>query len=238
MAPAPTMSSSTSNGTSSKGMFGIDMPSTFSTNTELTLFFIGWKTNTPGAYFGTLIFLFALTFFTRFLGAWRRQLDLYWTRVAQEEIQKRQNASKKLKWEQHVKRRPESQLLPLSPVPPNCCDESGSISDDEWDDEKRSDMAEDSKNSNRKSLHERDDVPRSRKGWQASNPWTLRIDGPRALLEFVRALIGYMLMLAVMTFNVGVLFAVVGGILVGELLLGRYSAGGPGGWDEGSCHGE
>lgn len=45
-------------------------------------------------------------------------------------------------------------------------------------------------------------------------------------------------MLAVMTFNVGVLFAVVGGILVGELLLGRYSTGGSGGWDEGSCHGE
>ena len=44
-------------------------------------------------------------------------------------------------------------------------------------------------------------------------------------------------MLAVMTFNVGVLFAVVGGILVGELVLGRYSAGGSG-WDEGSCHGE
>lgn len=45
-------------------------------------------------------------------------------------------------------------------------------------------------------------------------------------------------MLAVMTFNVGVLFAVVGGILVGELFLGRYSAGGSAGWDEGSCHGE
>lgn len=45
-------------------------------------------------------------------------------------------------------------------------------------------------------------------------------------------------MLAVMTFNVGVLFSVVGGILVGELLLGRYSTGGSGGWDEGSCHGE
>jgi hypothetical protein len=45
-------------------------------------------------------------------------------------------------------------------------------------------------------------------------------------------------MLAVMTFNVGFLFAVLGGVLVGEALLGRFSNVGGGGttWDEGACH--
>jgi hypothetical protein len=42
-------------------------------------------------------------------------------------------------------------------------------------------------------------------------------------------------MLAVMTFNVGVFLGVLGGILVGELFLGRYTQGG-GGWQEGACH--
>jgi hypothetical protein len=40
-------------------------------------------------------------------------------------------------------------------------------------------------------------------------------------------------MLAVMSFNVGFLLAVLGGVLVGEMLFGRYSTGGHGGdWDE------
>lgn len=196
MAPTTTMSampSSTSNGAASKGMFGMDMPSTFSTDTELTLFFIGWRTNTAGAYFGTLVFLFALTFFTRFLGAWRRQLDLYWTRVAQEEIQKRRDAPQKLKRKRRVGRQTDSELQPLSPLPPNCCDGGDSMSGDDLDDEKRANAPRNSANSTQSSTYEQEDLPDSPKGWQASNPWTLRIDGPRALMEFVRALIGYIL---------------------------------------------
>lgn len=42
-------------------------------------------------------------------------------------------------------------------------------------------------------------------------------------------------MLAVMTFNVGVLCAVVGGIVVGELLLGRYAQPSLG-WQDDACH--
>jgi hypothetical protein len=37
-----------------------------------------------------------------------------------------------------------------------------------------------------------------------------------------------------MTFNVGLFIAIISGIVVGELLLGRYTAGG--GWEEGGCH--
>lgn len=39
-----------------------------------------------------------------------------------------------------------------------------------------------------------------------------------------------------MTFNVGVFVVVLFGVLVGELLLGRFSQGTPG-WQEGTCHG-
>jgi hypothetical protein len=42
-------------------------------------------------------------------------------------------------------------------------------------------------------------------------------------------------MLAVMTLNLGIFFAVLGGILVGELIFGRYIQG-YGGWQEGACH--
>jgi hypothetical protein len=191
MSAMPNMSNATSAQTASKGMFGMDMASTFSTDTELTLFFIGWKTNTPGAYFGTLVFLFALTFFTRFLGAWRRQLDLYWTRVAQKEIQKRRHAPKKLK-RKRFQQQGEFELQPLSPMPASCCD-GGESSGEELNDEKRTNVGENYTHSSHGSLYELEEIPKVQNGWQASNPWTLKIDGPRALMEFFRALIGYIL---------------------------------------------
>ena len=42
-------------------------------------------------------------------------------------------------------------------------------------------------------------------------------------------------MLAVMTYNVGFLFAVTGSVLLGELIFGRYTQGSRG-WQEGECH--
>lgn len=41
-------------------------------------------------------------------------------------------------------------------------------------------------------------------------------------------------MLAVMTFNVGFLVVIILGVIVGELVLGRFVGGDI--WEEGSCH--
>lgn len=41
-------------------------------------------------------------------------------------------------------------------------------------------------------------------------------------------------MLAVMTFNVGFLLVIILGVVVGELLFGRFVGGAM--WEEGSCH--
>ncbi|KFZ01588.1 hypothetical protein V500_00684 [Pseudogymnoascus sp. VKM F-4518 (FW-2643)] len=71
--------------------------------------------------------------------------------------------------------------------------------------------------------------------WQPSVRWSVKKDGLRAVMEFTRAFIGYILMLAVMTLNLGIFFTVLGGILVGELIFGRYTQG-YGGWQEGACH--
>ncbi|KAH8819107.1 Ctr copper transporter [Xylogone sp. PMI_703] len=54
-------------------------------------------------------------------------------------------------------------------------------------------------------------------------PWRLSTDPARALFDTVLAGVAYLLMLAVMTFNVGYFLSVLGGTFLGSLLLGRYS---------------
>ncbi|KAF2196509.1 hypothetical protein GQ43DRAFT_459093 [Delitschia confertaspora ATCC 74209] len=54
-------------------------------------------------------------------------------------------------------------------------------------------------------------------------PWRFSVDFPRALLVMVLVGCAYLLMLAVMTFNVGYYISIVGGTFIGELIFGRYS---------------
>ncbi|KAL9098161.1 MAG: hypothetical protein Q9163_006126 [Psora crenata] len=54
-------------------------------------------------------------------------------------------------------------------------------------------------------------------------PWRLSVDVPRAIYVTITAGVGYLVMLAVMTMNVGYFLSVLGGIFVGELLVGRYA---------------
>ncbi|ODH47144.1 hypothetical protein GX48_06739 [Paracoccidioides brasiliensis] len=54
-------------------------------------------------------------------------------------------------------------------------------------------------------------------------PWRFSVDLPRALLVMVTAGVGYLLMLAVMTMNVGYFMSVLAGVFVGDVGLGRYN---------------
>ncbi|KAI9768956.1 MAG: hypothetical protein M1840_004552 [Geoglossum simile] len=53
-------------------------------------------------------------------------------------------------------------------------------------------------------------------------PWRWSVDLPRALIVVILSGMAYLLMLAVMTFNVGYLLSVLGGIFLGEVAVGRY----------------
>jgi hypothetical protein len=54
-------------------------------------------------------------------------------------------------------------------------------------------------------------------------PWRFSVDPIRALMDTFIAAIGYLLMLAVMTYNVGYFFSVLGGVFIGTLAVGRYT---------------
>jgi len=55
-----------------------------------------------------------------------------------------------------------------------------------------------------------------------TRPWRITVDPVRAAMDTVIAGVGYLLMLAVMTMNVGYFLSVLGGTFLGSLVLGRY----------------
>ncbi|PTB68328.1 hypothetical protein BBK36DRAFT_1114090 [Trichoderma citrinoviride] len=56
-----------------------------------------------------------------------------------------------------------------------------------------------------------------------TRPWRFSVDPVRAAMDTVIVGVGYLLMLAVMTMNVGYFMSVLGGTFLGSLLVGRYS---------------
>ncbi|KAK3363543.1 Ctr copper transporter family-domain-containing protein [Lasiosphaeria hispida] len=55
-----------------------------------------------------------------------------------------------------------------------------------------------------------------------ARPWRLSVDPARAAIDTVIAGVGYLLMLAVMTMNVGYFLSVLGGTFIGSLVVGRF----------------
>jgi hypothetical protein len=58
-----------------------------------------------------------------------------------------------------------------------------------------------------------------------ARPWRLSIDPVRAVLDTIIAGVGYLLMLAVMTMNVGYFMSVLAGVFLGSLAVGRFATG-------------
>ncbi|KAK4569648.1 hypothetical protein LTR86_003413 [Recurvomyces mirabilis] len=73
-------------------------------------------------------------------------------------------------------------------------------------------------------LDERVKVVKSARRALEGKPWRFTTDLPRASLYTVDAGVKYLLMLAVMTMNVGYFLSVLGGLFLGELAVGRYTA--------------
>jgi hypothetical protein len=156
------------------------MSSTFSSSTRVTLWFTNWTTTTTATYVLSMLFLFSLGMLNRFLGALKSQLERKWgekrdiAQAKQKEHEKQSIRGHARQWSRALRQQPVrleepdgKETEPLSPMTrPNDVE----VGDKE--------MVQ---------THQR------RKFWVASAPWSIKKDGVSALLEFVRALIGYIL---------------------------------------------
>ncbi|RAH49995.1 putative copper transporter crmD [Aspergillus brunneoviolaceus CBS 621.78] len=186
---------------------GMAMSAIFRGGTQITLFSSALSTQSVGAYLAALVALCLLAWFNRFLAALRYQIE----------------ATQPLS--------SGSSRFPLQSFP----------TAEEWDDGSANSAPSAGLIPGHEKSHESNDrlLPRlvcPFPTWAASRPWRWRIDGLNTLLEGIRSLTGYLLMLAVMTFNLGVLAAIVAGVMVGELTLGRFSHSAQSAWQDGACH--
>ncbi|KAL2823813.1 hypothetical protein BDW59DRAFT_162974 [Aspergillus cavernicola] len=161
------------------------MPSTFTSSTTITLFFSAWTTTSTTTYLLTLLLLFALAFLNRFLAALRFQLQhspLHTTPGVSILAPPR---SRRYRTTPKARRSP----LPLyiqvdkdeeGENPPHCNEEvSGLVSARPehhciW-------------------VRVKNYLAAMFPKWTPSGPWSWRGDGGRALLEGMRAFIGYLL---------------------------------------------
>jgi hypothetical protein len=162
------------------------MASTFSIDTHVTLLFADWKTSTPAAYSFTIFFLFALGIFNRFLGALKSQLEQRWKEHPQSVFVDTPTSNA-----QHVHKSKEREAgnghkrrwsRTLRPVPPR-------LDEEEQEFEPLSPAPVDDK----PHIQEKATSVRRPGFWRPSSPLSVKRDGIRAALEFVRALVGYIL---------------------------------------------
>lgn len=206
---------------------GMAMLMTFTSSTQVTLLFSWWSTTTVTSYVLTLLVLFILVLLNRFLGILKLHLD-------QRPINKDHGSNEPPKlnlppsrwaWNRRSKDR-------VSPLLPRM---------DENDDSERygafqsAPLLQPTAQISSDRLERRPYVDLQPLLFRSRRPWSWKKDGAISVIEGLRAFIGYALMLAVMTYNIGVLCAIIAGIVVIELLLGRFSPTSSG-WQDGACH--
>jgi hypothetical protein len=214
------------------------MSSTFSSGTRVTLWFTTWTTTTPLTYFLTMVFLFSLGMLNRFLGAFKSQLEKKW----QDQQKFKNDASFPANVEKETTPGTRTQVRShtrqwsrASRPQPVRLEEPDGRETEPLSPEAQPHHIEDGTGAK--------PALRPHKFWVANSSWSIKKDGISAGLEFVRALVGYILyvpvthvdrvptrltthrMLAVMSYNVGFLFAVTGSVLLGEMVFGRYTRG-------------
>jgi hypothetical protein len=157
----------------------MNMPAVFSTSTQITVLFTGWTTSTATQYVLTLVFLFLLAILNRFLSALKFQLEQSWAH----------NDSTRTLNPAPIHRR-DIQKAKRSPLPTymrvnrNEDPEEESPLNDDTDKITTGLLEKDSRK--RVSL-------KQLFSWKASGHWSLWTDGTRALIESVRASIGFLL---------------------------------------------
>ncbi|KAL4243058.1 Copper transport protein [Abortiporus biennis] len=158
------------------------------------LFFKSWHPSSHGAIAGACIGLVVLAILERWISGMRGLLESHWRRKTLAIIGSQCGSSTSVK--------------AASPLPSNAKDDNIDISQDDV-----------------KSVS---DTPKltvvTRVTPRALPPFIARHDLPRGAIFALQTLFGYILMLAVMTFQAAYLISIVAGLGIGEMLFGRLGS--------------
>lgn len=158
------------------------MPSTFSSSTRVTLWFATWTTTTPATYFLAIAFLFFLGILNRFLGALKGQLDRKWQK--QHASTAAFAASGEKPSSSGIRNHTRQWNRALRPQP---------VRLEEPDGQEAQPLSPAIQTHHAEYETDANPAAKTRTFWVANAPWSIKQDGISAALEFVRALIGYIL---------------------------------------------
>ncbi|KAL4885779.1 hypothetical protein BJY04DRAFT_179186 [Aspergillus karnatakaensis] len=178
----------------------VAMPSIFISTTTVTLFFNEWTTNSPVTYFLTLFLLFTLAVLNRFLSAWQFQARLSTPSTPTIPILAPPRSRRTRA------RIPKARLSPL-PLYMQVDKEEEDTESGHGDHYLHLRIPEIHTEDEHARLVAEDEVQRTDlwrrvrdalsivtpNRWTPNAPWSMRVDGGRAMVEGLRAFIGYIL---------------------------------------------
>jgi copper transporter 1 len=187
-----------SNGTVMSSSLGM----TFFSSATTPLYAMSWQPTTPGGYAGTVIFLIILAIASRCLGALRTTLESRWHHAA-------------------LRRRYIVVAAAAAPASGGDGAEEKGLARPTLAERVQADPAASTATLTANGVDECVRVVQAAP--RGAVPWRFSVDVPRGALVAVQAGVIYLLMVAVMTMNVGYFMAVLAGTLVGEVAVGRFN---------------